>query len=95
MYLFTNWVCRSILSLLNCSKKASKSVKENTHIAFDRYEMNSGNARFSDALTQVDLHSFDQNILSFENVLFQTARIDLIKSSLRGDEIKLWLLIRV
>ena len=37
--------------------------------------MNSGNARFSDALIQVDLHSFDQNILSFENVLFQTARI--------------------
>ena len=35
MYLFTNWVCRSILSLLNCSKKANKSVKENTHIAYD------------------------------------------------------------
>ena len=34
MYLFTNWVCRSILSLLNCSKKANKSVKENTHIAY-------------------------------------------------------------
>ena len=95
MYLFTSWVCRSILSLLNCSKKANKSVKENTHIAYDRYEMNSGNARFSDALIQVDLHSFDQNILSFENVLFQTARIDLIKSSLRGEEIKHWLLIRV
>ena len=42
--------------------------------------MNPGNARFSDALIQVDLHSFDQNILSFENALFQTARIDLIKS---------------
>ena len=55
MYLFTSWVCRSILSLLNCSKKANKSVKENTHIAYDRYEMNSGNARFSDALIQVDL----------------------------------------
>ena len=38
MYLFTNWVCRSILSLLNCSKKANKSVKENTRIEYERWD---------------------------------------------------------
>ena len=32
-------------------------------------EINTGNARFH-AQFQVDLHSFDQNILSFENSLF-------------------------
>ena len=32
-------------------------------------EIKTGNARFL-ALIQFDLHSFDQNILSFENVLF-------------------------
>ena len=32
-------------------------------------EIKTGNARFH-ALIQFDLHSFDQNILSFENVLF-------------------------
>ena len=33
-------------------------------------EIKTGNARFH-ALIQFDLHSFDQNILSFENVLFK------------------------
>ena len=32
-------------------------------------EINTGNARFN-AQFQVDLHSFDQNILIFENSLF-------------------------
>ena len=32
-------------------------------------EIKTGNARFH-ALTQFDLHSFDQNILSFKNTLF-------------------------
>ena len=39
-----------------------------THIPYNRWD-NTGNARF-DAQFQLDLHCFDQNILSFENSLF-------------------------
>ena len=42
-------------------------------------EINTGNARFH-AQFQLDLHSFDQNILSFENSFFLTIRKDLIRS---------------
>ena len=42
-------------------------------------EIKTGDAR-SYALIQFDLHSFDQNILSFENSFLQVLRKDLIKS---------------
>ena len=42
-------------------------------------EINTGNARFH-AQFQFDLHSFDQNILIFENSSFWTIRKDLIRS---------------
>ena len=40
-----------------------------TNISYNIGEINTGNARFH-AQFQFDLHSFDQNILSFENSLF-------------------------
>ena len=40
-----------------------------THIPYRIGEMKTGKARFH-ALIQFDLHSFDQYILSFENILF-------------------------
>ena len=43
-----------------------------THISYSKWDKY---RRF-----QFDLHSFDQNILSFENSLFSSIRKDLIKS---------------
>ena len=43
-------------------------------------EINTGNKCKVHAQFRYDLHSFDQNILSFENSLLQTVRKDLIGS---------------
>ena len=39
-----------------------------THSPYNRWDKYTGNARFN-AQFQLDLHSFDQNILRFENSL--------------------------
>ena len=43
-------------------------------------EINTGNKCKVHAQFRYDLHSFDQNILSFENSLLETVRKDLIGS---------------
>ena len=59
-----------ILSEANISTlKYTYSEGRFSHIFHTIGEINTGNARFH-AQFQVDLHSFDQGILSFENNLF-------------------------
>ena len=52
-------------------------MKIQSHILHSIGETNTGNARFQ-APFQFDLHSFDQNLLSFENSLFSTKRKNLL-----------------
>ena len=75
--------CRSIVfligvQLLEIYRFIRKIFKHIPYNRWDRYNV-TGNARLH-AQFQVDLHIFDQNILSFENSLFLTIRKDLIRS---------------
>ena len=45
------------------------SLKIFTHFPYNRWDKNR-KCQVPDALIQFDLHSFDQNILSFEDILF-------------------------
>ena len=57
------------LKVIKRSDSRGGGALEFSHIFHTIGEINTGNARVH-AQFQLDLHSFDQNILSFENSLF-------------------------
>ena len=66
LYIVGQYYSRSLCGSL---KYTDFIMKICSHIFHTIGEINSGNARFR-AQSRFDLHSFDQNIVSFENSLF-------------------------